>query len=268
MTETFSRQYRFKARPSMTLLGLAAFVFTGCQSTEPAGGAGDAQAGESSVGSDAPPADGGRFVPGRPAGAYLALGRANLNSGNAELAVVNLEEYVKLRPTDPEGRYDLGRAYLAAGRASSARESMAIAYESEVDNETYIVGLADAIAATGNKARTYEHLRGVATRRNTVGDYLRIADYAERFGDPDEVEEALLTAAALDQGQTASIQLRLSDFYGRVGNSRLQIRRLRMAHFLDSDSQEVRDRAEALGEIVGPSWKLRPLERPAPRTGG
>lgn len=196
---------------------------------------------------------------------YRTFADSALNRGDADAAVRNYEIYVLLRSGDSSGRHDLGRAYLAAGKPGSAREQMLIAYQSEPDNDTYIRGYADALLATGERGRLYEHLRSVATRRNTVQDHLRIAEYANQLGDVDETEGSLLTAAALDRGQTLDVQLRLADFYGQVGDSERQIRRLRMAYFLDSESQAVIDRATALGEIVGPSWRLRPTERPAPR---
>ncbi|MEO0513162.1 MAG: tetratricopeptide repeat protein [Planctomycetota bacterium] len=201
----------------------------------------------------------------RPASSYRTIARAAFNGGRYEDSIDSYEQYLRLRPTDAEARYELGRVFLEAGRPGSAREQFTIAYESDVDNEVYIDALANALAATGDRRATYDHVSAVATRRNTVDDFLRVADVARRFGDVDKVEDSLLTAAALDRGQRADVQIRLSDFYGQVGDSKRQIRRLRMAYFIDQKSEEIIERATALGEIIGPSWRIRPAEKPAPR---
>lgn len=201
----------------------------------------------------------------RPPNTYRTYGLAAIERGDGPDAVANFETYVLLRPHDPKGRYNLGRSYLMDAKPGSAREQMFLAYEIDSDNEVYIRGYADALVATGERARLYEHLRAIATKRNTVESYLLIAEYANLLGDVDETEGALLTAAALDRGQTMEVQLKLADFYGQIGDSERQIERLRMAYFLDPGSEAIIDRATALGEIVGPSWRLRPQERPIPR---
>lgn len=199
---------------------------------------------------------------------YRVYADGAMNRGDFAAAVKNYETYVLLRSSDASGRYDLGRAHLAAGNPGSAREQMLIAHQMEPNNDEYVRGYADSLLATGETARLYEHLRSVATLRNRVEDHLRIADYANQLGDVDETEASLLTAAALDRGRSFEVQLRLADFYGQIGDNERQIRRLRMAYFLDSDSDAIVDRATALGEIPGPSWRLRPTERPAPRARG
>jgi tetratricopeptide (TPR) repeat protein len=51
------------------------------------------------------------------------LGATNLNVGNAELALTQLEPYVDRREYDPQGLYWLGKTYKALDRAADARSA-------------------------------------------------------------------------------------------------------------------------------------------------
>jgi uncharacterized protein HemY len=96
--------------------------------------------------------------------------------------------------------------------------------------------------------------------RGLPPDYLRLGRFMNRMGQADDAENAFRTAAKIDEGKSASIQKELADFYGERGDKANQVRRLRMALYLDPQSPQLNDEVRRLGEIPGPSFWLPPAE--------
>ncbi|MEL7483477.1 MAG: tetratricopeptide repeat protein [Planctomycetota bacterium] len=173
------------------------------------------------------------------------------------------EQYVARRPIEPEIRYRLGAAYLGLKQPVKAREEFLQGIEmNPIDAGRFIEGIATALVETGQRDQLFTVLRNRATTTRQPEDYLLFGKFAAIVGDPDTAEMALTEAASLDQGRSVEPQLALADFYGGVGDTEEETRRLRMVLFLDATNARANARLRELGEVPGPSIALPPTERP------
>ncbi|HYE01721.1 MAG TPA: tetratricopeptide repeat protein [Phycisphaerales bacterium] len=180
--------------------------------------------------------------------------------GQYAQAAADYEEFTRRLPGDAGGRYRLGRTYLKLNRPLPAREQLYMAYSQNPDRDEYVEALADALYAAGQHEEMYRVLRQRALDRGRPEDYLRLAAFAQKVGDADEARQALLTAARLDKGRSAKVQLSLADFYTSIGDRQNAVQHLRYAAFLAPTDASVQDRARALGEVPGPSFAAPPPE--------
>lgn len=189
-------------------------------------------------------------------------GERALEEGRYNDAVADFEEYVERLPGDAIGRYNLGRSYLLANppQPIAAREHLYLAYNQRLNDDDVFEALAQSLKASGKTEELFRLLRQRALDRQRPSDYMRLGRYAEQLGDPDQARQAYLTAARIDQGKTASIQLALADLYAKLGDEERALRRLRMALYLDVNNREIAERIRAYGEIPGPTFALPPEE--------
>ena len=247
-------------RDVLAPLAIAASMVSGCASTTSQEGPGAPEVTQS------PPDTATDRNLGRSIEALRIYADTALKNGQAEDAVLYMREVSRRLPTSVPDAVGLGRAYLAAGRATSAREQFIIARELDPTSIPALEGLADAFLANQQLSETYRVLEEQASRTNLVEDHARIARYAEILGDIDRAEQALIVAARLDRGQSVERQMALADLYRRVGNAEKELYRLRTALFLAPGDEDISDRIRGLGEIPGPTAEIRPPERPAPQT--
>jgi tetratricopeptide (TPR) repeat protein len=122
-------------------------------------------------------------------------GDYEFNRGNYEVARVEYLEYSKLRPGRPDVLHNLGVCALKTGRTDEALHFLRLAYDLEPQNVEYTDNLAEAMYTAGKYDELYELLRDRTKQPGTVNDYLRLGEFAERMGDPDEAENALPSAS-------------------------------------------------------------------------
>lgn len=182
--------------------------------------------------------------------------------GDYEVAAQQYGQYVARRPADARARHDLGRALIADGRPGEAIAHLRVAHDLHPDRTEYIESLAEALHAAGRTDELYAFLRGLASDRGGVDDFLRLGQYALKLGDVDEAERALLTAAALDEGRSLEPQLALATLYQSVGDRERAVDRLRMALWVDPANPQVAQRLRDLGEVPGPTMARPPAELP------
>jgi tetratricopeptide (TPR) repeat protein len=183
-----------------------------------------------------------------------------MDHGKFDAAVKDYAEYVNRRPEEHQFRYEYGKALLAAGQANEAEKQLKIASDVQPMNDEYLDARAEAMFAAGEREELTSMLARNAAERGRVADYTRMGKYAAKMGHPDEAKEALLTAAKLDHGRSFGVQKDLADFYGSVGDKTNEVKRLRMAFFLNPADEQVAGRLRKLGEVPGPSAGLRPTE--------
>jgi len=180
--------------------------------------------------------------------------------GQYDKAKADYSEYIRRRPEATEIRYQLAKVQVANGEPRQAIEQLNIALDVEPMNDTYL----DAQAHAMFEAKEFEALTTLLSRnaseRGRVEDYLRLGTYAAKMGNADEAQQALLTAAKLDQGKSLRPQKALADFYGAIGDRDRQVRRLRMAYFLEPASPDLLTEIRRLGEVPGPSFAVVPEE--------
>ncbi|CAG1001165.1 hypothetical protein PHYC_02895 [Phycisphaerales bacterium] len=168
--------------------------------------------------------------------------------------------YVTRRPEEVDVRYRLGKTLIAAGEPRPAIEQLNVCTDVSPLNDDYLDAQAEAMYQANETAALQALLARAASERGRVADYIRQGRYAVKLGNLDEAQQALLTAAKLDQGKSWQVQVELSNFYGALGDRAKQIRRLRMAYFLLPDSPRLNDEARRLGEVPGPTFGLPPEE--------
>jgi tetratricopeptide (TPR) repeat protein len=201
--------------------------------------------------------------PNKPLPVLREHGESAYASGNYAEAVKNYEEFVGRKPGDAAVECEYAKALIKNGQASKAIEHAQIAYDQQPNSEEYGDTLAEAYMASGRTDELFKFLRGNTEGRGTVSDYIRLGKFMARQGDADGAELALVTAARLDQGRNIGPQVALADFYKSINDKSSEKKRLRMALYLDPESKVIADRLRALGEIPGPSLRLRPDETAA-----
>jgi len=196
----------------------------------------------------------------RPLHVILSDGQFAYKTGHYDKAIADFGEYVERKPEEHQARYELALSYLGAGEPRKAVEELNICLDVKPLNDDYLNAYAKALYESGEHDALMAKLRQYASERGRVSDYIRLGEWAAKLGNADEAKEALLTAAKLDQGMHVGPQLALADFYGSVADKKNQVRRVRMAYFIDPLSPAVLERAAALGETPGPTFALKPEE--------
>jgi len=187
-----------------------------------------------------------------------------VREGKYDVAIADYSEYLERLPDGKPGdvvvRYDLGRAYLAAGECKKAMEHLSTCVDVRPENDEYAAALAESLFACNEADRLTLFLRRITSERGTPADFMLLGKYANKLGHPDEAIQALTTAARIDGGKTLAPQLALADFYGAVGDRANQTKRLRMALFISPGNEKVTTQLRALGEVIGPTLAMRPEE--------
>ncbi len=184
----------------------------------------------------------------------------NIAEENYQAAEPDLKYYVEQRRDDYKTRFEYAKCLLKLDRPTEARTHFAICADAEPQNDMYWDWLAEAMFLGGERASLTTFLEQRARGRGAVADWMRLASFCQRQGNPDEAEQAFLTAAKVDAGRTGSVQKTLADFYGSLGDRVHQVRRLRMAFYLDPKNQLYIDEIRRMGEIPGPSFGMVPEE--------
>lgn len=169
-------------------------------------------------------------------------------------------EWAERAPFDAQAHGALGKALLNMGRPALAREQFEIARELEPTNFSYLEMLCESLIAADDADDLRTTMFEVTGNDPTPKNYVLAGRSLQRVGSIDDAEQQLLTAARIDNGRTVEPYIALGDFYGALGDREEQIRRLRMALFVDPINAEVYSRLEALGQVPGPSLALTPTE--------
>lgn len=194
----------------------------------------------------------------RPMHIVRADGEAALKAGNFDKAKADLGTFVERKPDDMQTRYLYGRALIGAGEPRLAMEQLNVCLDVDPLNDKYLEAQAEAMYLANEREALAELLARACSERGRVTDYTLKGTYAQKVGNLDEAQQALLTAAKLDMGRTIAPQRALADFYGSVGDHAKQVRRLRMAYAIAPNNQELVDEIRKIGEIPGPSFAIAP----------
>lgn len=196
----------------------------------------------------------------RPLHVIKADAKDHLDMGEFDQAASDYELYLDKRRDDYKVRAFYGQSLLKLNRPQEARREFAICTEAEPLNDQYWDFLGEAIFQQKDFGELTTMLEQRCRDHGLPRDYLRLGRFMNRMGQPDDAENAFRTAAKIDEGKTAAIQKELADFYGERGDKANQVRRLRMALYLDPQNPALNDEVRRLGEIPGPSFWLPPAE--------
>lgn len=157
-------------------------------------------------------------------------------------------------------RLGMGKALMAQGKASQARPHLETAYSIEPNNDEVIDLLAEAMLKDGKPDEMTRLLKGRAEERQTVKEWVRYGKWAAKANDADGAENAYITAARIDKGQTVEPQIGLANLYEQVGDPDRAIQRLRMALYLRPQDIVIRSKLAALGANPAESFAIVPAE--------
>jgi predicted Zn-dependent protease len=192
--------------------------------------------------------------------AVKASGDRYFERKDFDSALTDYQEYVNRDPGDPSVRISLAKTLLVAHRPTEAVEHAQIAYDQRTTDEDAIETLAHSLLDAGRQDEMNRLLRGLAETRGHTGDYIRLGRYLHLSGDADGAELALKQAARLDSGRTIAPQMALADFYHDIHDKPNELKRLRMALFIEPHNETILKRLRELGEVPGPSLALQPEE--------
>lgn len=163
-------------------------------------------------------------------------------------------------PSRVPSRIGMGEALLRQGKASQARPHLEMAYSIEPNNERVLELLAEAMLADGKPDEMTRLLKGRAEERQTVAEWVRYGKWAARANDADGAENAYITAARIDKGQSAEPQVGLGDLYAKIGDKDRALRRYRMALYLRPQDVTIRSKIGALGANPSETFAIVPTE--------
>lgn len=197
---------------------------------------------------------------GRPLHVVLSDADSAYNRGDYTSAKADYATYVNRRPEEVHVRYRYGKALIAGGEARTAVEQLNICTDVSPLNDSYLDAQAQAMFESNEGEALQGLLARAASERGRVTDYLRQGHYAVLLGNLDEARQAFLTASKLDQGKSWQVQREIADFYAKVGDREKQVRRLRMAFYLNPENEALLAEIRRVGEVPGPTFGLLPEE--------
>jgi len=191
-------------------------------------------------------------------------GTKAMQAGQYERARTHFQRIVERDATDLNAQYTLGRIALNQDRPGDARTHFSVAHTiaQRKANPTpgvdqIIDGLAEAMFQSGDHTQLAGFLQSTL-ERGDVGDYLRLADYYRRMGDPDN---ALVTyrKAIGNAPRDARPYAELSEFYDDLGDRDKALRYLRMGYQLNPQYADLTERLRSFGVTPGPTAGLEPV---------
>ncbi|MDY7107703.1 MAG: tetratricopeptide repeat protein [Planctomycetota bacterium] len=194
----------------------------------------------------------------RPTPTVRESGDLRFKRGDYIGAAVEYQEIVARFPGDWEAQYRLGLCQMELGQLAEAERSLAIAHSRRRDHPGVTDALAEVLYRQGDEAQLFAFLRQQAESTQSVGAYLRLADYSMKMNDPDSATVAIETAIELDGAQSVEPYILAADVAELVGDTELAILRLRQALGMAPDDERIADRLRALGEVPGPTLVLPP----------
>jgi len=181
---------------------------------------------------------------------------------NYTAAAADYKEYVDRRPDDVPMRLALAKTLLLLDQPKEARIHAEVLH----DLRPYSDEFADLLALTLYESKDRDALLSFCQKRvserGRVADYLRLGTYSAKLGNVDEARVALSTAARIDNGVAVAPQIALADFYRQLNDPANEVRRLKMALYIDPSNRTVLQRLEDLGETAGATAAIRPDEVP------
>lgn len=184
----------------------------------------------------------------------------HLRYGRFEQAQADYELYLAQRPDATQTRYELAQVYLATNQPRRAMQELQICTDVYPLNDEYLDLQANAMYQAGDRDALITLLTRQTSERQRPTDYLRLGTYQGFIGNADEAEQALLTAAKLDGGQSLKYQRALADFYNAIGDTTKYVERLRYSYYLAPMDAGLAQAIRDAGEIPGPTFGRAPVE--------
>jgi len=180
--------------------------------------------------------------------------------GEYQKSLAEWNAYAEIHPVPLASDLGRGKALLALERPGEAIIPLERVYRDDPRDEEKLQLLIRALYGAGEHERLITLLRDRTRQPGTVEEYLRLGQYAQEVGDPDEAERALLAAARVDRGLSIEPQLKLAEFYHGLGDTEAALERYAMALWFDYTDEQVAQRIRSLGETPGRTFVRVPRE--------
>jgi tetratricopeptide (TPR) repeat protein len=198
---------------------------------------------------------------------YRDRGVAAYERGDLVEAKQNFAMCLQGDPTNRVCHYHIGLIALEQDEPAEARRHLEIAYALTRDSKRYEYyspdlpdALAEALFRQGNYPKLVGFCEELIAESGKVADYLRLARYMHRMGDPDSAVVVYRKAARIAPPDDPSPYVAMADFYEALGQTDLALEALRRAYGINPDNAEIAGRIRSYGLVPGPTVAL-PIER-------
>lgn len=196
----------------------------------------------------------------RSAGEIRESANRAYDRGDYPKALAEWDEYARIHPVPLASDLGRGKALLALERPGEAIIPLERVYRDDPRDDEKLQLLISAFYGAGEHERLIALLRDRTRQPGTVEEFLRLGQYAQEIGDPDEAERALLAAARVDRGLSVEPQLKLAEFYHGLGDTTNALERYAMALWFDYTNEQIAQRIRSLGETPGRTFVRVPRE--------
>ncbi|MBB6430687.1 tetratricopeptide (TPR) repeat protein [Algisphaera agarilytica] len=189
---------------------------------------------------------------------YRELGYDSYRERDYITAAEHFQAAVDKKPSDYRSQYYLGVTMLQLDKPIPAQTPLEQALALRPDDPEWTPRIADSLAEAYFQQERYETLYGfldnmIQNYNQSSVDFLRKAKYMGLLGDADGQKTALQKAAYFAPEGDTTPYLAIADFYISVNDTPNAIQALRYGYYVDSTSDEVKDRLRGLGIVPGPT---------------
>ena len=188
--------------------------------------------------------------------------RKAMDAGDYNTAEQKLLGVVDHDPSDWEGHYLLGLAYLGQQRPVEAQTQLELALAAKDRSKTQTPKILDALARALEQQEQYDQLYAFLdaqiARYEGWEDYARKARFLAKANDVDGAALAYRQAAYFSRNETEKIYLEIATFYEELGDYDKAIQALKWAYYLKPEHTQIPNRFRKLGVVPGPTLKEEP----------
>lgn len=188
--------------------------------------------------------------------------RKAMDKGDYTTAEQKLLGVVDNDPSDWEGHYLLGLAYLGQKRPIEAQSQLELALAVKDRSETHTPKILDALARSLEQQQQYDQLYAFLDaqieRYEGWEDYARKARFLAAANDIDGAALAYRQAAFFSRNETEKIYIEIAEFYKGLGDYDKAVQSLKWAYYINDENASIPDRFRTLGVVPGPTLKEAP----------
>ena len=188
--------------------------------------------------------------------------RKAMDRGDYATAEQKLLGVVDNDPSDWEGHYLLGLAYLGQQRPVEAQSQLELALAVKDRSKEQTPKILDALARSLEQQEQYDQLYAFLDaqidRYEGWEDYARKARFLAKANDIDGAALAYRQAAFFSRNETEKIYIELAEFYEGLGDYDKAIQALKWAYYINDENTSIPSRFRKLGVVPGPTLKEAP----------
>lgn len=188
--------------------------------------------------------------------------RKAMDAGDYATAEQKLLGVVDHDPSDWEGHYLLGLAYLGQKRPVEAQSQLELALAVNDRSEDETPKILDALAQSLEQQESYDQLYAFLdaqiARYEGWEDYARKARFLAKANDIDGAALAYRQSAFFSRNETEKIYIEIATFYEGLGDYDKAIQSLKWAYYINEENASIPNRFRKLGVVPGPTLKEAP----------